>query len=97
MRRYLPRANVGDGYYMAGMASAHALVATLRKAGRNLTRKGALAAATRLNDRSNPFVLPGIRVRTTARDRFPIEQAQLQRWRKGRWLRFGKLVSAPRG
>ncbi len=97
MRKYLPGENIKNGYFIAGMASAHAMVETLRKAGQNLTRRGVLAAVTRLDDRKNPFVLPGIRVRMTARDRFPIEQAQLQRWQKGRWIRFGKLISAPRG
>jgi len=96
MKRYLPSANVKDGYYLAGMASAHAFVQTLQKAGRNLTRKAVQTAAARLDDRKNPFVLPGVRVKTSSSDHYPLEQAQLERWRKGRWVRFGGLVSAPR-
>ncbi len=97
MRRYLPGANPKDGYYMAGMAPAYALAETLRRAGKNPTRKAAIAAASRLDLRDDPFVLPGIRIKTSPTDHFPIEQVQLQRWHAGRWLRFGKLVKAPRG
>ena len=97
MRRYLPRENLKDGYFMAGMAAAYTMAETLRRAGRNLTRAGVMRAATHLDIRSNPFVLPGIPIKTGPRDRFPMEYAQLQRWRDGRWRPVGKLVSAPRG
>jgi branched-chain amino acid transport system substrate-binding protein len=83
-----------DGYYAAGMAAAHTMVVTLRKAGRNLSRQSVMRAATRLNDKTNPFVLPGIVIRTTASDRFPITQVRLQRWSNKAWRPFGKLISA---
>lgn len=86
-----------SGYYLAGMASAYAMVEALKKAGKNLTRKGLLRAVTHLDLRNDPFALNGIRIKTTPSDHFPIEQAQLQRWRGTRWHEFGKLVSAPRG
>ena len=83
-----------NGYYAAGMASAYTLVDTLRKAGKNLTRKGVLNAATHLNEKNNPFVLPGIRIRTTPSFRFPISQVRLERWHNGQWVIFGPLLSA---
>jgi len=85
-----------SGYYLAGMAPAYTLVAALRKVGRNLTRARLLRTVMHLDVRNNPFVLPGVRIRTGAGDRYPIEQAQLQRWRGTRWHALGKLVSAPR-
>jgi branched-chain amino acid transport system substrate-binding protein len=97
MRRYLPNDSLKDGYFMAGMAAAYTMAETLRKAGRTPTRAGVLRTAANLNIRNNPFVLPGIPIKTGPRDRFPIEYAQLQRWRNGRWRPVGKLVSAPRG
>jgi len=45
----------------------------------------------KLNDASNPFLLPGIAVKTSATERFPIEQALLQRWSKRHWTSFGGL------
>jgi branched-chain amino acid transport system substrate-binding protein len=96
LRRYA--GNVGprdlkDGYYVAGMASAYTMVDTLRKAGRNLTRGGVMRAATHLMERGNPFVLPGIVVRTRPSSRFPVTQVRLQRWRARAWHPFGKLLS----
>jgi branched-chain amino acid transport system substrate-binding protein len=82
-----------DGYYTAGMATAYTLVDALKKAGRNLTRDGIMRAATHLNEKGNPFVLPGIVVRTTPKSRFPLTQVKLQRWSAKSWHPFGKLIS----
>jgi branched-chain amino acid transport system substrate-binding protein len=82
-----------DGYYVAGMAAAYTMVDALRRAGKNLTRQSVMRAATHLRERGNPFVLPGIVVRTTPTFRFPVTQVKLQRWRAGAWHPFGKLLS----
>jgi branched-chain amino acid transport system substrate-binding protein len=82
-----------DGYYTAGMATAYTLVDTLKKAGRNLTREGLMRAATHLTEKGNPFVLPGIVLRTTPTSRFPLTQVKLQRWSNRSWHPFGKLLS----
>ena len=86
-----------DGYYVAGMGAAYTMVDALRKAGKNLTRQGVMRAATHLNERRNPFLLPGIVVRTTPAKRFPVTQVRLQRWRGKAWHPFGKLISAAPG
>ncbi len=93
MKRY-GSGDVNDVYNVYAMASAHSLVTALGQAGKSLTRRGLLRALTSLNERDNPFLLPGITVRTSASDRFPIEQARLQRWTKGRWVSFGSLLAA---
>ena len=51
-----------------------------------------MRAVTHLNERNNPFVLPGIVVKTTATNRFPITQARLERYHNGQWVYFGPLV-----
>jgi branched-chain amino acid transport system substrate-binding protein len=85
-----------SGYYLAGMVSASVMVDALKHAGKNLSRKSLMKAVLHLNIKNNPFVLPGITIKTSPSDHWPIEQAQLQRWRSGRWHPFGKLVTAPR-
>jgi branched-chain amino acid transport system substrate-binding protein len=83
-----------DGYFTAGMATAYTMVTTLRKAGRDLTRQNVMNAATHLNEKGNPFVLPGIVIRTTPSSRFPLTQVKLQRWKNNTWRPFGKLITA---
>lgn len=83
-----------DGYAIAGMASAFTLVDTLKHAGENLTRAGVMKAAASLTEANNPFLLPGIVVRTSPKYRFPVSQVQLQRWTKGHWQLFGGLLPA---
>jgi branched-chain amino acid transport system substrate-binding protein len=87
--------DVKNGYYVAGMASAFTMVDALKKAGKNLTRAGIIAAARSLNEANNPFVLPGIVIKTSATDGFPMQQVALERWSGGHWNIFtGPLTIA---
>jgi branched-chain amino acid transport system substrate-binding protein len=86
--------DLGDGYFTTGMATAYTMVDTLKKAGRNLTRDSVMKAAVHLNEKGNPFVLPGIVIRTTPTARFPLTQVRLQRWTNRAWRPFGPLLSA---
>jgi hypothetical protein len=76
------------------MAVAQTFVEALRRAGRNPSRASLMRAVASLNIRNNPFLLPGVHVRTSARDRFPLDQGQLQRWRNNTWNPLGKVISA---
>ena len=94
IKRFVPGGNPGDGFLVAGMVSAFTMVDTLKKAGKSLTRDGVVKAAVNLNEANNPFVLPGIVVKTTPKSRYPISQVSLQRWHKGHWELFGGLIGA---
>ena len=52
MRRYLPRADVNDGFHVYSMAVAYTFVEALKKAGRNPTRASLLRAVANLNIRT---------------------------------------------
>ena len=80
-----------DVYNVYGMSVAHTFVEALKKAGRSPTRTSIMKAVTHLNVHNDPFLLPGIVVRTTATDRFPLDQARLERYHNGRWVSFGGL------
>ncbi|HVD11666.1 MAG TPA: ABC transporter substrate-binding protein [Gaiellaceae bacterium] len=90
MKRY-KGGNPNDVYAVYGMSVAHTFVAALKKAGKNLTRPRIMRAATRLTIKNDPFLLPGITVRTTASDHFPLDQAKLERYHNGHWVSFGGL------
>jgi hypothetical protein len=74
------------------MSSAFTFVDALKHAGKNPTRASIMRAVTHLNERNNPFLLPGVSVKTSARDHFPLAQAKLERYHNGRWVYFGSLV-----
>jgi ABC-type branched-subunit amino acid transport system substrate-binding protein len=93
MRKYNRGGNQRDIYNVYGMSVAFTMVDALKHAGKKLTRTGIRNAVIRLNERHDPFVLPGMVVRTTPTDRFPLAQAKLERWRNGRWNAFGPLVT----
>ena len=83
--------NPNDVYAVYGMSAAHTFVAALKKAGKSPTRGSIMRAAASLNIKNDPFLLPGMTVRTTKSDRFPLDQAKLQRYHNGRWVSFGGL------
>src|SRR4051794_37616445 len=83
--------NPNDVYAVYGMSVAHTFAAALKKAGKNPTRAGIMKAATSLNVSNDPFLLPGITVKTSSGDHFPLDQAKLQRYHNGHWVSFGGL------
>ena len=93
-KRYDRSGNVKDVYNLYGMSAAFTFVDALKHAGKSPTRASLMRAATHLNERNNPFVLPGMTVRTTSTDHFPMDQARLERWHSGRWISFGGLLKA---
>jgi branched-chain amino acid transport system substrate-binding protein len=95
LQRFLPSAKADDVFNYYGMAVAYTMVDTLRKAGRDPTRESVLRAATHL-DEENPFLLPGVRIKTSPNDYYPMDKVRLARYRGDHWQFFGKLVS-PRG
>jgi branched-chain amino acid transport system substrate-binding protein len=91
MKQYAAGANANDVYHVYGMAAAWTAVEALRKAGKNLTRDGLVKVVSNMSFSNNPFLLPGISLKTGPGDHFPIEQMLLQRWNKGSWNSFGGL------
>jgi len=93
MKKHNPSGDPKAVANIYGMAVAHTMVEALKGAGRNPTRKKLLAAATHLTSTNNPFLLPGIVVKTGNGDRFPLDQVQLYRFTKGVWRTSGPVVS----
>ena len=93
MQRYAPERNPNEVVHLYGMAVAYSMVQALKAAGRSPTRAGLLRAATRL-DHQVPFMVEGIKVKTSPRDYFPISHVRFLRYRNGYWRQFGKIVPA---
>jgi ABC-type branched-subunit amino acid transport system substrate-binding protein len=94
MKRYFPGGDPKDVYNWYGMTVAFSMVDALRHAGRNPTRESLRRAMTHMDERNNPFLLPGVAVRTSPTKYFPITKARMVRYRKTLWVLFGPLLRA---
>src|SRR5919106_3696408 len=90
MDKYLPAANENNGLYYYGMAKAADFVQALYRAGKQPTRASVMRAVENLSYKS-PWVIPGSRVSTTARNAFPIKYQRLTRYNNGSFTEFGRL------
>ena len=89
----------GDGNIIYGLGVAWTFVDALKHAGKNLTRPGLMKALRSLNEtkhNKNPFIYPGMGVKTSKNRGFPMEQLKLIKWKGGKtgdWYSFGKLYT----
>jgi branched-chain amino acid transport system substrate-binding protein len=96
---YAGGATIFNTNNMYGLASAWTFVQALKRAGNPPTRAGLMKALHSLNTGANPFVYPGIKLQTSAKDNFPIEQEIMIKWAGGAtgdWQSFGKLIGPVR-
>ena len=101
--KYAPALNQswaeGDGNLVYGLAVAWTFVDALHHAGKNPTRAGLMKALRNLNEtgkNKNPFIYPGMNVKTSKKRPFPMEQLKLIKWEGGKtgdWHSFGKLYT----
>jgi branched-chain amino acid transport system substrate-binding protein len=91
MAKYAPGVNANNGLYIYGMAKAYDTVMLLQKAGKNPTRARLMQLARSMNW-VNPFLLPGVRVKTSKTDPFPISQMKLIKYNNGLWNEQGDLI-----
>jgi ABC-type branched-subunit amino acid transport system substrate-binding protein len=95
----LPSFQRGDANVMYGFGNAWTFVYALQHAGKTPTRASLMKALHSLNTGGNPFTYPGIKLQTSAKDNFPIEQEIMIKWAGGAtgdWAPFGKLISGVR-
>ena len=92
MRKHYPSGKQSDVYNWYGMTVAWTMVDTLKRAGRALTRESLLRAAQSVNTAANPFLLPGIRLRTSSTDYFPIDAVFLYRYDNAQWVKASGLL-----
>ena len=87
LKNFAPDARPTDVYNWYGMTVAWAFVDTLKRAGKDVTRASLLKAARSLNTTADPFMLPGIRLRTSPLDSYPIDAVYLYRYDNKQWVK----------
>ena len=81
-----------DGFNIYGVAVAYTMVDVLKQAGNTLTRSNVINIASNQLNETNPFLLPGVKVKTTSSDHFPIMQEQVITWNGTGWALQGSLI-----
>ena len=94
MKRYLPSGKPSDVYNWYGMTVAWTMVETLERAGKTPTRASLLRAAQSLNLSNNPFLLPGIALKTSRTRYFPLDKVYLYRFDNRQWVKASPLLDA---
>ncbi|MEZ5854737.1 MAG: ABC transporter substrate-binding protein [Hyphomicrobiaceae bacterium] len=94
MAKYMPNANLADSAHVTGYAVASTLVQVLKQCGDNLTRENIMKQAASLNISNPPMILPGIDIKTSATDFYPIQAVQLARVKGDTFEFFGKVIQS---
>ena len=90
MKKYYPSGNATDAFNVYGYNVAQTLVQVLKQSGDNLTRENVMKQAASL-DMNLPMLLPGVNIKTSPDDFYPIEREQLARFDGKTWILFGKV------
>lgn len=90
MATYYPSGKVVDGLNYYGVATAHAFVQLLRKAGSTPTRAALMRAARNWNE-INPFLLPNNRQKTSGTDQYAIDGRRLVRYQNNQFTPITEL------
>jgi branched-chain amino acid transport system substrate-binding protein len=94
--KFDPGANTLDANIEYAFANAWTMVEALKNAGRDLTRQGFMNALSNLNTDQNPFLYPGVKLKTTPSERYPIDQQILEQYKNGAWHPFGHVFGNAR-
>jgi len=90
MKKYHPTGAMNDNLNVYGYTVAQLMTHVLQKSGDNLTRENIMKQAASL-DLTLPMLLPGVNIKTSPTDFYPIEREQLMKFDGKTWQLFGKV------
>jgi branched-chain amino acid transport system substrate-binding protein len=93
MKNYFPDGNIQDQLIVYGYVVAEATVEVLKQCGDTLTGENIMKQAANL-DIALPMMLPGIKLKTSPTDYFPVEAMRLERFNGEAWELFGDVIGA---
>lgn len=91
MKGYFSDGNLQDQLIVYGYVVAVATLQVLKQCGDELTHENIMKQAANL-DTTLPMLLPGIKLKTSPTDYFPIEAMRLQRFNGETWELFGDTI-----
>lgn len=87
----------GDSNIIYGLSVGWTFAHELARAGKNPTRKSLMKALRTMNEKHNPFVYPGMVVKTSKKRNFPMQQLIFIKWSgggTGDWHPTGKVLNS---
>ena len=93
MDKYFPDGDKTSSFTAYGYSVAQTMAQVLKQCGDDLTRENVMKEAANLKDIQLPMALPGIKLNTSEKDYYPIEQMQMQKFNGERWELFGPVLS----
>ncbi|MDH6259908.1 ABC transporter substrate-binding protein [Bradyrhizobium sp. BR13661] len=93
LAKYYPEADKSDAGTLAAYNLSTGLVEVLKGCGDNLTRENVMKVAANL-DFEVETLRPGIRVKTSPTDFYPVEQMRMSRFNGEHWEGFGPIMDS---
>jgi branched-chain amino acid transport system substrate-binding protein len=93
MEKYYPEADKTESGALTAWNASHVLVEVLKKCGDNLTRENVMKQVANL-DMTVDTYLPGIHIKTSPTDFYPIEQLQMIKFNGDKWETFGPMIDS---
>jgi len=92
MAKYNPSGDTTDAATTFAYGISLTMMQVLKQCKGDYSRSTVMHQAENLHDVTNPILLPGIKMNTSATDHRPIKEMQLQKWDGKTWVRFGGLI-----
>jgi ABC-type branched-subunit amino acid transport system substrate-binding protein len=91
MAKYYPEADRLESGPLTAWNTSTALVEVLKRCGDNLTRENVMKIVANMDFEIDTYI-PGIHIKTTPTDFYPIEQVQMARFTGEKWELFGPII-----
>ncbi len=91
MAKYYPEADKSESGPLTAFNTSTALVEVLKRCGDNLTRENVMKIVANMDFEINTYI-PGIHIKTSPTDFYPIEQVQMMRFTGEKWELFGPII-----
>jgi ABC-type branched-subunit amino acid transport system substrate-binding protein len=96
MEKYYPEADRSESGPLTAFNTSTALVEVLKRCGDDLTRANVMKIVANMDYEIDTYI-PGIRIKTTPTDFYPIEQVQMMRFSGEKWELFGPIIDGHAG
>jgi branched-chain amino acid transport system substrate-binding protein len=91
MEKYYPEADRSESGPLTAFNTSTGLIEVLKRCGDDLTRANVMKQVANMDFEINTY-LPGIRIKTSPTDFYPIEQVQMMRFSGQKWNLFGPVI-----